>query len=361
LLNKDQDLHWYASISHIFYNQTKQPSGADLGQSLGPRSIDFPCSGCVDPTYLEWSPIDSSNKRKCSWEGTCVHLNAAVIWVQGNLRVFHPPHRTPFWFTALKACSSWVLFHAPLPKRRNNPKQTISKGQLKEGTRCGSKRATSFFTLQTVTTTLPVPTLSLWRVTLLCVVLGWVQLFATPWTVARQAPLSVGFPRQEYWSGLPFPPPGDLPYPGIESKSPASPALAGGFFTTEPPGKPKVTLTPIKYSSWNKIDEVKACRSSKTKACKILNKTLNLLELPFLATRWRSGTSPGGDLECSSSSKIYALRSYKKKQGNPSGQRCHDASRASLGPFGAPPDAAPRHTDAPFSTTPSSFGILAYR
>ena len=57
---------------------------------------------------------------------------------------------------------------------------------------------------------------------------------ATPWTVACQAPLSVGFPRQEYWSGLLFPSPGDLPNPGIEL---ACPALAGRFFTTEPPGK----------------------------------------------------------------------------------------------------------------------------
>ena len=63
-----------------------------------------------------------------------------------------------------------------------------------------------------------------------------VQLFAILWTVARQAPLSMGFPSQEYWSGLPFPPPGDLPDPGIE---PMSPALAGGFFTSEPPGKPQ--------------------------------------------------------------------------------------------------------------------------
>ena len=69
----------------------------------------------------------------------------------------------------------------------------------------------------------------------MCVcVLSRVRLFATPWTVAHQAPLSMGFPRQEYWSGLRFPPPGDLPNPGIE---PASPALAGRFFTTEPPGK----------------------------------------------------------------------------------------------------------------------------
>ena len=59
-----------------------------------------------------------------------------------------------------------------------------------------------------------------------------VRLFATPWTVAHQAPLSMGFSRQEYWSGLPCPPPGDLPDPGVETESLMSPALAGGFFTT---------------------------------------------------------------------------------------------------------------------------------
>ena len=58
-----------------------------------------------------------------------------------------------------------------------------------------------------------------------------VRLFVTPWTVARQGPLSMGFSRQEYGSGLPFPSPGDLPDPGIEPTSLASPALAGGFFT----------------------------------------------------------------------------------------------------------------------------------
>ena len=59
--------------------------------------------------------------------------------------------------------------------------------------------------------------------------------FATPWTVAHQALLSMGSYRQEYWSGLLFPPPRDLPDPGIK---PESSALAGGFFTAEPPGKP---------------------------------------------------------------------------------------------------------------------------
>ena len=59
-----------------------------------------------------------------------------------------------------------------------------------------------------------------------------VQLFATPWTAACQAPLFMGFPREEYWRGLPFPPLGDLSNSGIESQSHTSPALACGFFTT---------------------------------------------------------------------------------------------------------------------------------
>ena len=66
-----------------------------------------------------------------------------------------------------------------------------------------------------------------------------VRLFATLWTVALHSPLSLGFLRQEeYWSGLPFPPLGDLPDPGIETMSPAALALADSSFTAEPPGKP---------------------------------------------------------------------------------------------------------------------------
>ena len=64
--------------------------------------------------------------------------------------------------------------------------------------------------------------------------LSCVWLFVISWTVARQAPLSMGFPRQEYWRGLSFPPPMDFPDPGIELVSPESPTLAGAFFTTEP-------------------------------------------------------------------------------------------------------------------------------
>ena len=63
-------------------------------------------------------------------------------------------------------------------------------------------------------------------------VLGRAHLFETPWTIALQVPMSIEFSRREYWRGLPFPAPGNLPNPGIEPMSFASPAVAGGFFTT---------------------------------------------------------------------------------------------------------------------------------
>ena len=69
---------------------------------------------------------------------------------------------------------------------------------------------------------------------MLCLKLSSVRLFVTPWTVAHQAPLSMGMPRQEYWSGLPCPPPGDLPNPGIK---PRSPTLQVEYLLSEPPGK----------------------------------------------------------------------------------------------------------------------------
>ena len=76
----------------------------------------------------------------------------------------------------------------------------------------------------------------------LCV-LSHVRFSVTPWTIAHQAPLSMQSFRQEYWSGLPFPPPGDLPHPGTEPLSLVSPALAGRFFTTVPLGKSRISST----------------------------------------------------------------------------------------------------------------------
>ena len=69
-------------------------------------------------------------------------------------------------------------------------------------------------------------------------VFSCVQLFLIPWIIVRQAPMSMDFSRQEYWSGLPFSTPRDLPDPGVEPASLMSPALKGRFFTKMPPGKP---------------------------------------------------------------------------------------------------------------------------
>ena len=79
--------------------------------------------------------------------------------------------------------------------------------------------------------------------------LSHVQLFATPWTVAHQNPMSMEFSRQEYWSGLPFPSPGDFPDPGIE---PGSPELPADSLPSEPPGKPltKFLVANSKKSLW---------------------------------------------------------------------------------------------------------------
>ena len=78
--------------------------------------------------------------------------------------------------------------------------------------------------------------------------LSHVRLFVTPWTVAYQAPPSMGFSREEYWSGLPFPSPGGLPDPGIE---PGSPTFQADALTAEPPGKqPGIKLMPPAVEAW---------------------------------------------------------------------------------------------------------------
>ena len=81
-----------------------------------------------------------------------------------------------------------------------------------------------------------------------CLIAKSCPTLAITWTVAYQACLSMQFPRQEYWSVLPFPPPGDLPDPGME---PSFPCIAGGFFMSEPPGKLKVSQTMV-YLQKNK-------------------------------------------------------------------------------------------------------------
>ena len=78
--------------------------------------------------------------------------------------------------------------------------------------------------------------------------LSYVQIFATPWTIAHKAPLSMEFSRQEYWSGLSFPFPGDPPNPGIEPRSPA--LQADRLLTTEPPRKPFLAVAPT-INAWS--------------------------------------------------------------------------------------------------------------
>ena len=93
--------------------------------------------------------------------------------------------------------------------------------------------------------------------------LSRVRLFATPWTVAYQVPPSIRFSRQECWSGLPFPSPGDLPDPGIE---PGSPALQADALPSEPPGKPNETETGL-------------YRTVESELCGSLNTSLNYMYL----------------------------------------------------------------------------------
>ena len=92
-----------------------------------------------------------------------------------------------------------------------------------------------------------------------CQLLSRVRLFVTLWTGTCQTPLSMGFSRQEYWSGLPFPSPGDLPDPRIES---VSLALAGGFFTTQPPRKPFDSGTDPLFKTWSCDSKVQATPST---------------------------------------------------------------------------------------------------
>ena len=81
------------------------------------------------------------------------------------------------------------------------------------------------------------------------------QVFVTVQTVAHQAPLSMGYSRQEKWSGLPFPSPGDLPDPGVKLMSLA---LAGEFFATETPGKPRKTIGISNFTSWYTSEKIKS-------------------------------------------------------------------------------------------------------
>ena len=102
--------------------------------------------------------------------------------------------------------------------------------------------------------------------------------FVTPWTIAHQAPLSIAFPRQEYWTGLPFPSPGDLPDPGIK---PASPALAGRLFTIEPPGKPQLNLAVLKFSHYSRKNKQNKQTKKQAKQSKTIPQVKTKSQYPY--------------------------------------------------------------------------------
>ena len=139
-----------------------------------------------------------------------------------------------------------------------------------------------------------------------------VWLFATPWTVARQAPLPVGFSRQEYWGGLPCPPPGDLPNPGIEPGSLMSSALAGGSLLLEPPRKHNLTVerstirlfggSDVKYRAWRmfkwKWVQVKnegKCRNER-EACACETTTRSIWLRTQVAGGWATGRNTAAEV-----------------------------------------------------------------
>ena len=130
----------------------------------------------------------------------------------------------------------------------------------------------------------------------------------TPWTVACQVPLSVGFFSQEYWSGLPFPSPGHLPAPEIETQSSAS---AGGFFTSESPGKP-----------WS-------CRFSSVQ----LLSRVRLFATPWIAARQAS----------------LSITNSRSSLRRPSSQWCHPAISSSVVPFSSCPQSFPASESFPMS------------
>ena len=138
------------------------------------------------------------------------------------------------------------------------------------------------------------------------VMLSCVQLFVNPWTVGCHAPLSMEFSRQEDWSGLPFPTPGDLTDPGIKLRSSVSPAVAGRFFITAPTGKPpSAKVGTIKWTSElfrfppsiNRKDSFEEQKRASILSRQFYSKKKKTVKYCILSKR-RYGAFPGQTLPC---------------------------------------------------------------
>ena len=158
------------------------------------------------------------------WSACCSPPTPALRWTlqSTGVELVQSP-KLPFW---------WDSHYPPF---------------LRESVTCPSPdlvRSGGWLDLKSVLST-PTPHCSVLPVTVVLSHFSPIWLFAMPWTIARWDPLSMGFSRQAYWSGWPWPPPGDLPHPGIEPESLVSPALADGFFfkPLAPPGKPVYLCT----------------------------------------------------------------------------------------------------------------------
>ena len=171
------------------------------------------------PDDLKWS--------WCNSNGNKVHNKCSTLELSQNHLALPVHGKIVFYETDLWCQKGWW----PLLRMSGVGARLSGFSKLLRWLQCSPKvenhktKGISLKTLTCICTTWKVKVKSLSRV----------RLFATLWTVAYQASLSMGFSRQEYWSGLPFPSPGDLPDPGIK---PGSPALEADALTSEPPGKP---------------------------------------------------------------------------------------------------------------------------
>ena len=209
----------------LFLYQMREP---------GEFSINM-CSGLISPpmssSSSDWSILHTHRNRVCVCVCVCVCARART-------------RRVPWWVLPWGPCRSWSLSGCtPRPCAPGCFEMASSWNQA-----TSPQRSTPFTLIPSQSQhpcSLLLPYLVSWFYVCVCACMHeclHVQLFLIPWIIAHQAPLSMGFSSQEYWSVLPFPPPGDFPSPGIEPCSPVSPALASRSLTIMPPEKPLILL-----------------------------------------------------------------------------------------------------------------------